>query len=55
MIVQIPLVSIGFVESSGLDFLDIRGRTFRLLLCGIDDIQVSELISRLALLFYQNT
>ncbi|KAF8355969.1 hypothetical protein PRIPAC_97592 [Pristionchus pacificus] len=38
---KIPLVSIGFVESSGLDFLDIRGRTFRLLLCGIDDIQTA--------------
>ncbi|GMR63116.1 hypothetical protein PMAYCL1PPCAC_33311 [Pristionchus mayeri] len=36
---KIPLISIGFVEDSGLDFLDIRGRTFRLLLCGIDEIQ----------------
>ncbi|GMT06851.1 hypothetical protein PENTCL1PPCAC_29025, partial [Pristionchus entomophagus] len=37
--IKIPLVSVGFVEASGLEFLDVRGRTFRLLLCGIDDIQ----------------
>ncbi|GMT35891.1 hypothetical protein PFISCL1PPCAC_27188, partial [Pristionchus fissidentatus] len=37
--ITIPLVSIAFVEPSGLEFLDIRGRTFRLLLCGIDDIE----------------